>query len=119
MWTTYKGEFQLFHNYLHFASTEANEQLPDSSACLQYLSLSDATVLTFLVPLTTAVAGFFFLGEAFQRKEAFAGGEPRYTLTDRKSTLIFFCSVKFSRSSTYCSTRGHLRASHGQCESCA
>ncbi|KAL5514086.1 hypothetical protein ACEPAG_2847 [Sanghuangporus baumii] len=40
---------------------------------LQYLSLSDATVLTFLAPLTTAVAGYFFLGEAFHRKEALAG----------------------------------------------
>ncbi|KAL5480376.1 hypothetical protein ACEPAI_1646 [Sanghuangporus weigelae] len=40
---------------------------------LQYLSLSDATVLTFLAPLTTAVAGYFFLGEAFHRREALAG----------------------------------------------
>ncbi|KAI5119682.1 hypothetical protein M0805_009626 [Coniferiporia weirii] len=40
---------------------------------LQYLSLSDATVLTFLSPLTTAIAGSFFLGEVFRRKDAFAG----------------------------------------------
>lgn len=42
---------------------------------LQYLSLSDATVLTFLSPFSTALAGYFFLGEAFSAKEAVAGGE--------------------------------------------
>ncbi|KAI5119675.1 hypothetical protein M0805_009619 [Coniferiporia weirii] len=40
---------------------------------LQYLSLSDATVLTFLSPLTTAIAGSFFLGEVLRRKDVFAG----------------------------------------------
>ncbi|KLO15954.1 DUF6-domain-containing protein [Schizopora paradoxa] len=40
---------------------------------LQYLSLSDATVLTFLAPSTTAIAGYFLLGERFARKEAAAG----------------------------------------------
>jgi len=40
---------------------------------LQYLSLSDATVLTFLSPLTTAMAGAFLLNESFSRKEAFSG----------------------------------------------
>ncbi|KAF8810384.1 hypothetical protein BYT27DRAFT_6493655, partial [Phlegmacium glaucopus] len=40
---------------------------------LQYLSLSDATVLTFLAPMVTAMAGAFFLGEIFARREAFAG----------------------------------------------
>ncbi|THH03429.1 hypothetical protein EW145_g6262 [Phellinidium pouzarii] len=40
---------------------------------LQYLSLSDATVLTFLSPLTTAIAGCFFLGEVFKRRDALAG----------------------------------------------
>jgi len=40
---------------------------------LQYLSLSDATVLTFLAPSATAVAGYFLLGERFARKEAAAG----------------------------------------------
>jgi len=60
---------------------------------LQYLSLSDATVLTyvlcwcftydvqtktpmfrFLSPLTTAIAGALLLSEPFTRKEAFSGG---------------------------------------------
>ena len=58
---------------------------------LQYLSLSDATVLTyvscqcttndtetpmfrFLSPLTTAIAGALLLNESFTRKEAFSGG---------------------------------------------
>lgn len=40
---------------------------------LQYLSLSDATVLTFLAPLCTTVTGAFFLGEKFGYKEALAG----------------------------------------------
>ncbi|KAF8966159.1 EamA-like transporter family-domain-containing protein [Flammula alnicola] len=40
---------------------------------LQYLSLSDATVLTFLAPMCTAIAGSLLLGENFTRKEALAG----------------------------------------------
>ncbi|KAF8531777.1 hypothetical protein JB92DRAFT_2848873 [Gautieria morchelliformis] len=40
---------------------------------LIYLSLSDAVVLTFLSPTTTAIAGFLFLREALSRKEAIAG----------------------------------------------
>jgi len=40
---------------------------------LQYLSLSDATVLAFLVPMCTAFAGSVFLKETFTRKEAIAG----------------------------------------------
>ncbi|ORY81874.1 integral membrane protein DUF6 [Protomyces lactucae-debilis] len=40
---------------------------------LRYLPLSDATVLTFLVPCCTLVMGFFFLGEGFSKKEAVAG----------------------------------------------
>ncbi|KAA1470827.1 DUF6-domain-containing protein [Dentipellis sp. KUC8613] len=40
---------------------------------LRFLSLSDATVLTFLAPLFTGVAGSIFLKEHFSRKEAIAG----------------------------------------------
>ncbi|EGN97441.1 hypothetical protein SERLA73DRAFT_184151 [Serpula lacrymans var. lacrymans S7.3] len=40
---------------------------------LQYLSLADATVLTFLGPLATAVAGYFILKENYSKKEALAG----------------------------------------------
>lgn len=40
---------------------------------LQYLPLSDATVLTFLTPCFTLVLGYFFLGESFTRREALAG----------------------------------------------
>ena len=40
---------------------------------LQYLTLSDAVVLTFLVPMCTAMAGALFLGEKFSLREAFAG----------------------------------------------
>ncbi|KAJ7084179.1 hypothetical protein C8R43DRAFT_1051893 [Mycena crocata] len=40
---------------------------------LQYLSLSDVTVLSFLVPMCTAISGSFFLKETFTRREALAG----------------------------------------------
>ncbi|TFK38436.1 hypothetical protein BDQ12DRAFT_683659 [Crucibulum laeve] len=40
---------------------------------LQYLSLSDATVLTFLTPMCTAVSGALFLKERFVPKHALAG----------------------------------------------
>lgn len=40
---------------------------------LQYLPLSDATVLTFLTPCFTLVLGWLFLGESFTRREALAG----------------------------------------------
>ncbi|KAJ7280287.1 hypothetical protein C8J57DRAFT_1712262 [Mycena rebaudengoi] len=40
---------------------------------LQYLSLSDATVISFLVPMCTAMCGSVFLKETFTRREAFAG----------------------------------------------
>jgi hypothetical protein len=42
---------------------------------LQYLSVADATVLVFLTPLTTAVAGTVFLKESYSIKQAVAGGE--------------------------------------------
>jgi len=40
---------------------------------LRYLSLSDATVLAFLVPICTGLAGRVFLKETFARREALAG----------------------------------------------
>lgn len=40
---------------------------------LQYLSLSVATVLTFLVPFFTLFLGYVFLGESFTMREAAAG----------------------------------------------
>ncbi|KAF8057617.1 drug/metabolite transporter superfamily [Lyophyllum atratum] len=39
---------------------------------LQYLSLSDATVLTFLAPLCTGICGAIFLKERYTAREAFA-----------------------------------------------
>jgi drug/metabolite transporter (DMT)-like permease len=42
---------------------------------LQYLSLSDAVVLTFLSPFCTGVAGSIFLGESFTLKAAAASRE--------------------------------------------
>ncbi|KDN35579.1 hypothetical protein K437DRAFT_230165 [Tilletiaria anomala UBC 951] len=40
---------------------------------LQYLSLADATVITFLSPLATSIAGYIFLKESFTFQEAIAG----------------------------------------------
>lgn len=40
---------------------------------LQYLSVADATILIFLTPLTTAVAGSVFLKESYSVKQAGAG----------------------------------------------
>ena len=40
---------------------------------LQYLSLSDAVVLTFLTPTVTAIVGHFVLKEGFTRGQTVAG----------------------------------------------
>lgn len=40
---------------------------------LVYLSLSDAIVITFLVPTTTAIAGYLLLNESLSRREIVAG----------------------------------------------
>jgi len=40
---------------------------------LQYLSLSDATVLTFITPILTGFSGAFFLREPFSLKQMFSG----------------------------------------------
>ncbi|CAO1621410.1 unnamed protein product [Parajaminaea phylloscopi] len=40
---------------------------------LRYLSLSDATVITFLSPILTGTACFLFLGEPFTKSEMLAG----------------------------------------------
>jgi drug/metabolite transporter (DMT)-like permease len=42
---------------------------------LQYLSVADAIVLTFLTPITTAVAGSLLLKEGYSVTQAVAGGE--------------------------------------------
>ena|SRR5882757_671300 len=42
---------------------------------LQYLSVADVTVLTFLAPLTTALAGWIFLKEGYSIKQGVAAGE--------------------------------------------
>jgi drug/metabolite transporter (DMT)-like permease len=39
---------------------------------LQYLSLSDATVITFLAPTCTAIAGAVFLHETLRKTELYA-----------------------------------------------
>lgn len=42
---------------------------------LQHLSVADATVLIFLTPLMTAVAGSILLKESYSTNQAVAGGE--------------------------------------------
>ncbi|KAK0502356.1 integral membrane protein DUF6 [Armillaria luteobubalina] len=41
--------------------------------CLKYLSLSDATVLSFLAPFCTGISGAIFLKEKYNFREALAG----------------------------------------------
>ncbi|KAK0436434.1 hypothetical protein EV421DRAFT_1832232 [Armillaria borealis] len=41
--------------------------------CLKYLSLSDATVLSFLAPFCTGISGAIFLKEKYNYREALAG----------------------------------------------
>ncbi len=43
---------------------------------LQHLSLSDATVLTFIAPILTGFSGAIFLKEPFSLREMFAGCKP-------------------------------------------
>jgi len=43
---------------------------------LQHLSLSDATVLTFVAPILTGFSGAIFLKEPFSLREMFAGCKP-------------------------------------------
>jgi len=45
---------------------------------LQYLSLSDATVLAFFAPTCTAIAGAIFLGESFKLRDATASCKRSY-----------------------------------------
>jgi len=56
---------------------------------LQYLSLSDATVLTFLAPICTVFTGALFLGETFSRRQVLAGSEDFFH-------LFFPCSIQYS-----------------------
>lgn len=42
---------------------------------LNYLSLADAIVITFVGPFATALAGHYLLGETYTKNEALAGGK--------------------------------------------
>jgi drug/metabolite transporter (DMT)-like permease len=53
---------------------------------LQYLSVADATVLTDLTPLTTAVAGCLLLKEGYSMKQAVAAGE-----SDGLNFVVYHC----------------------------
>ncbi len=48
--------------------------------CLKYLSLSDATVLSFLAPFCTGISGALFLKEKYNFREALAGCECPFLL---------------------------------------
>lgn len=50
--------------------------------CLKYLSLSDATVLSFLAPFCTGISGAIFLKEKYNFREALAGCECHSVLVD-------------------------------------
>ncbi|KAL0565467.1 hypothetical protein V5O48_016556, partial [Marasmius crinis-equi] len=59
--------------YAYFFSLEVLAGIFGVYSALQWISLSDATVLTFLAPLTTAMAGSIFLKEKFVKSQAIAG----------------------------------------------
>ena len=42
---------------------------------LNYITLADAVVITFVGPFVIALAGHLILGESYTRKEALAGGK--------------------------------------------
>lgn len=50
---------------------------------LDYISLADATVVTFLNPFTIALAAHLLLGETYTRKEALSGGKRAALVHDR------------------------------------
>lgn len=62
---------------------------------LQYLSLSDAVVLTFLTPTVTAIVGHFVLKEGFTRGQTVAGGKSlaKARLSCRLTSLYLVCSL--------------------------
>lgn len=65
---------------------------------LQYLSLSDAVVLTFLTPTCTAVASSIFLGEIFHLRQAVASREPVTAILLLAFSDSFFLFVVISLS---------------------
>jgi hypothetical protein len=76
---------------------------------LEYLSLSDATVLTFLVPMCTAMAGALFLGETFSCREAFAGRKRFSSPNFRRDTPTQKCiSRQFCRRCSDCTAYCHI-----------
>lgn len=62
---------------------------------LQFLSLSDATVITFLAPLCTGIAGALLLKESFTKKEALASCESHY-LSDIIAVILNSSYLVFS-----------------------
>lgn len=60
---------------------------------LRYLSLSDATVLTFLSPIFTGIASAIFLKEPFSRKELMAGRTYNALCVAKISLNICQCAV--------------------------
>lgn len=61
---------------------------------LKYLSLSDATVLSFLAPVLVGILAFLLLGESYSRIEALAGLFSLFgVVLIAKPTFIFPVSV--------------------------
>ncbi|KAF8883036.1 EamA-like transporter family-domain-containing protein [Infundibulicybe gibba] len=67
---------------------------------LQYLSLSDATVLTFLAPLCTAIAGSLLLNEKFSIREALAGIFSLFGVILIARPAIIFGTISRGRTAT-------------------
>jgi hypothetical protein len=74
---------------------------------LRYLSLSDATVLTFLAPLCTAISGALFLKENFRLTQALAGSKCLAILSKCNCLAMKSCQSDWGHS--HCQTSVPLR----------
>ena len=63
---------------------------------LSYLSLSDATVLTFLAPTSTTIVAAILLGEKLSWKQLAAGRTSRHSVRSAFRTLIYAVVLVFS-----------------------
>jgi hypothetical protein len=104
-WLPEESRVSLVREFLGLSvvSTEAPVGIFGLYYSLQYLSLSDAITITFLIPITTSIAGYLVLGEALGRKEMLAGRES--TLYQTNVSLKLVDSVFIRRRGSYRETR--------------
>ncbi|KAG6915965.1 hypothetical protein DXG01_009054 [Tephrocybe rancida] len=74
---------QMFFSLMNVAVKRLNAIDPPVTT-FEYLSLSDATALTFLAPLCTGIAGAIFLGEKYTIPQALASAWPCLVSSERR-----------------------------------